>query len=67
MKLEPCNKCIFFNPSPLKEPKDLGPPRVGTCRYNAPSQISGTGTGWTNWEWPKVDGLGCGDLTKDNN
>ena len=25
------------------------------CCFNAPAMISGTGTGWSKWQWPIVE------------
>ena len=52
-----CETCRFWYAG--RHPRDKN---KGQCRRHAPRNICGTGTGWSDWEWPATGPLAwCGE------
>ena len=45
-----CDGCVYYV---IKDPWNETLP-YGKCRFHAPHQTTGSGTGWANWDWPDV-------------
>lgn len=64
---EMCKKCRFYvshpNPDSSVQPRRDG---VGHCHRHAPRPLDGgSGTGWSDWEWPAViESEFCGEWVR---
>ena len=62
-----CGRCRFYvgatDPDPNRAPRRGGD---GHChRYAPPPLVGGSGTGWSDWEWPSVRKTDmCGEFVK---
>ena len=56
-----CSDSIFFLPLMLNRDEEKG-----QCRRYAPKPLAGgTGTGWSDWEWPTVNDYSwCGEFRR---
>lgn len=61
-----CEGCVYFERfGPTDSPPKGQRPGDGTCRRYAPRPlIGGSGTGWSDWDWPVVSITDrCGEFT----